>query len=129
MINCKNVTMSKKLTNNYIFRKFTCGLSKIETAKLCFKNVRTITCWDSGQEIPPECKRLMKLYCCRDLEAINENWRGWKIVKGRLVTPNGWTLTPDRIVTGNALLEINADHDRYSKAVIMQTARLLRNLP
>nr|WP_255725123.1 DUF3653 domain-containing protein [Photobacterium sp. OFAV2-7] len=71
----------------------------------------------------------MKLYCCRDLEAINENWRGWKIVKGRLVTPNGWTLTPDRIVTGNALLEINADHDRYSKAVIMQTARLLRNLP
>ncbi|WP_415721582.1 DUF3653 domain-containing protein [Photobacterium ganghwense] len=124
----KSDTMSKKITNNYIFRKFTCGLSREETAELCFKTVRTVTRWDEGQEIPPVCRRLMKLYSCRDLEAINENWRGWKIKHGELVTPNGWSLTPDRIVTGNALLEINAEDDRKTKAAIMKAARLLRKV-
>lgn len=122
-------TMSKNLTNNYIFRKFTCGLTKIQAANLCFKSVRTVTRWDKGQEIPPECRRLMKLYSCCDLEAVNEDWRGWRIKAGRLVTPNGWSLSPDRIITGNALLEINAENDRQCKAMILKTARLLQNLP
>ncbi|WEM44740.1 DUF3653 domain-containing protein (plasmid) [Photobacterium sp. DA100] len=71
----------------------------------------------------------MKLYSCRDLAAINDNWRGWQIKQGELVTPNGWTLTPDRIVTGNALLQISADSDRELKAAIIRTARLLHQLP
>jgi hypothetical protein len=50
-----------EMTKNYIFREFECGLSKEETAKLCFKSLRTITDWDKGKEIPPECKRLMRL--------------------------------------------------------------------
>ncbi|WP_064608552.1 DUF3653 domain-containing protein [Photobacterium sp. J15] len=121
--------MSKQITNNYIFRKFTCGLSRIETAKLCFKSVKTVTRWDNGQKIPPECRRLMKLYSCSDLEAVNDKWRGWRIKQGELITPSGWSLTPDRIVTGNALLEINAEDDSRTKALIIKTARQLQNLP
>ncbi|HFQ5220714.1 TPA: DUF3653 domain-containing protein, partial [Vibrio vulnificus] len=122
----KRDIMSKRVNNNYIFRKFICGLSKNQAVELCFKSMRTITRWDAGQEIPPECRRLMKLYSCADLEAINESWRGWQIRQGKLITPNGWSLTPDRIITGNALIEINAENDRQAKAMIMKAARLLR---
>ena len=121
--------MSKKITNNYIFRKFTCGLSRIEAAELCFKSVRTITRWDGGQEIPPECRRLMKMYAGRNIGVLNEEWEGWIIYKEELIVPGGWSLTPERIITGNALLEIGADNDRQNKAVIMRAARLLNTLP
>ena len=120
--------MSKKLTNNYIFRKFTCGLSKIEAANLCFKSVRTVTRWDNGQEIPPECRRLMKMYSGRELGALNENWDGWRINKEELIVPGGWSLTPDRIITGNALLELNNENDRVYKMKIMKAARLLNTI-
>lgn len=121
--------MSKFLTNNYIFRKFTCGLTKKETAELCFKSVRTVTRWDAGQEIPPECRRLMKMYAGRELGGIGDIWRGWRISREELITPSGWGLSPDRIITGNALLEINAESDSKTKAEILRTARLLRKLP
>ncbi|SPY28497.1 Uncharacterised protein [Photobacterium damselae] len=40
--------MAREMTKNYYFRKFQCGLSKKDTAELCFKSVRTVTRWDSG---------------------------------------------------------------------------------
>jgi hypothetical protein len=30
------------------------------------------------------------------------------MAKGELITPSCWGLTPDRIITGNALIEIGA---------------------
>ena len=121
--------MTKKHSENYIFRKFICGLSKIEAANLCFKTVRTVTRWDSGQDIPPECRRLMKMYSGRELGVFHERWEGWRISKEKLIIPGGWNLTPDRIITGNALLEIGAEQDSKNKATIIQTARRLKNLP
>ncbi|WP_064608587.1 DUF3653 domain-containing protein [Photobacterium sp. J15] len=118
-----------QLTKNYIFRFYQCGLSIENTAKLCFKTVRTVTQWDKGKSIPPECKRLMRMYSGLELDPLGDEWRGWSIRGGRLITPNSWSLTPDRIITGNALLEINAENDRKLKAEIIKTARLLRKLP
>ncbi len=69
------------------------------------------------------------MYAGRELGAIGDIWRGWWLSKEELVTPNGWSLNPDRIITGNALLEINAENDRQAKAHILRTARLLKNLP
>lgn len=127
----RNMTHSnqrRKITDNLIFRMYKCGLSIEETATLCFKSVRTVTEWDRGKPIPPECRRLMKIYSCRDLEPLHEDWRGWKIKKGELITPSGWAITPDRIISGNALLEIDAENDRKTKATIIRTARLLQRL-
>ncbi|WP_273857043.1 DUF3653 domain-containing protein [Photobacterium sp. GSS17] len=70
----------------------------------------------------------MKLYSSRDLGPLHEDWRGWKIIQRELITPNGWSLTPDRIITGNALLEINSDDDRRMKALIIETARNLQKI-
>ncbi|MBF4348391.1 regulator, partial [Vibrio anguillarum] len=43
-----------EMTKNYVFREFECHLSKEETAKLCFKSVRTVNEWDGGKNIPKE---------------------------------------------------------------------------
>ncbi|STY92178.1 Uncharacterised protein [Vibrio anguillarum] len=48
-----------EMTKNYFFREFEYGLSAEDTAKLCFKSVRTVNEWDGGKNIPKECKRLM----------------------------------------------------------------------
>ncbi|MBY5946102.1 regulator [Photobacterium rosenbergii] len=114
-----------KLTENYIFRFFKCGLSIEETAELCFKSVRTVTRWDAGNPIPPECRRLMRMYSGLELDPLSDEWRGWRIQKGQLITPNSWSLTPNRIVAGNALLEINADNDQKTKSSILHVARVL----
>ncbi|WP_064604191.1 regulator [Photobacterium sp. J15] len=118
-----------ELTKNYIFRFYQCGLSIEDTAKLCFKTVRTVTLWDKGKPIPPECKRLMRMYAGIELDPLGDEWREWSLKKGRLITPNNWSLTPERIITGNALLEINAEDDRKLKAEIIRVARLLKKLP
>ncbi|MCW8329398.1 DUF3653 domain-containing protein [Photobacterium sp. SDRW27] len=68
------------------------------------------------------------MYSGRKLGVLNEQWKDWRICKEELIVPGGWSLTPDRIIAGNALLEINAENDRQSKAIIIRAARLLRNI-
>ncbi|PSV43191.1 regulator [Photobacterium indicum] len=118
--------VSSKFTGNYIFRKFECGLSKYETSELCFKSVRTITRWDGGQDIPPECKRLMRMYTGREV-GISESWIGWRITKENLISPNGLSISSNKVLTGTAILEIGAEQDSYNLSLIMKTARALRN--
>lgn len=42
-----------------------------------------------------------------------------QVSKGKLITPDGWPLTPDRIVMRNALIEIGAaDGLRFQREVL-----------
>ncbi|WP_318442701.1 DUF3653 domain-containing protein [Photobacterium leiognathi] len=119
----------RQITQNAYFRIYICGLSVKKTAELCLKSVKTVEGWDRGRTIPPICKRLMKLYCNKDLDPTCDDWNGWKINKGELITPNGWVLTPDRIVMGNALVEIGAENDKKTRHEILKIARMLKKLP
>ncbi|MCD9479346.1 regulator [Photobacterium phosphoreum] len=121
--------MRTNLTQNYIFRKFVCGLSKKDTAALCFKSVTTVTRWDKGNPIPPECKRLMRIYRGMELATINPKWKGWRIDNGELTNEAGISLKPEQILMGHALMEINSENERVLKTKIIQTARMLKNLP
>lgn len=51
----------REMSKNYIFRELECRMTKEEVDELCFKYVRTVTGWDEGNPIPPECKRLMRM--------------------------------------------------------------------
>ena len=62
-----------EMSKNYIFRELECQMTKEEVAELCFKTVRTVTGWDEGKPIPPECKRLMRMAKGREL-SIYEEW-------------------------------------------------------
>lgn len=119
----------RQITQNAYFRIYICGLSLEKTAELCFKSVKTVEGWDRGRKIPPICKRLMKLYCNKDLDPICDDWHGWKINQGELITPNGWSLTPEKIVMGNALIEIGAENDKKTRQELLKIARLLKKIP
>ncbi|ELG2961125.1 phage protein [Vibrio fluvialis] len=114
----------RKMTKNYIFRKFECELSKKETAELCFKTVRVITGWDAGREIPPECKRLMRMAKSRELSHLVE-WEGFRMINGKLELPTGKLITPQQILTSIALLEIQSELEIKTTSKLLKIARAI----
>ncbi|MBL4830183.1 MAG: phage protein [Aliivibrio sp.] len=117
-----------QMTRNYTFRVFKCSLSVEETAKLCFKSVRTVTRWDSGKvDIPPECRRLMKLYSGFEFSDDDE-WYGFSFVKGRLLLPTGVMAQPQQILTGMALVEICCSDDRRTMTRLLKYARAIARI-
>ena len=116
-----------EMTKNYIFREFECRLTEEATAKLCFKSVRTVKEWDKGKTIPPECKRLMRLATKNKLSTLDA-WYGFKIVNNLLELPTGQKVTPQQILTGIALVEIESTEDIKTKAKLLKYARAIAKL-
>ncbi|MBY8210006.1 regulator [Vibrio fluvialis] len=117
----------RKMTKNYIFRKFECELSKEETAKLCFKSVKTVTGWDKGNKIPPECKRLMRMAKSKELSHLT-NWDEFKMVKGKLELPTGQQISSQELITGIALLSIQSELEINTSTKLLKLARVLARL-
>ncbi len=113
-----------KLTNNQIFREFKCGLSLEETASLCFKQLSTIERWDRGEEIPPECKRLMRMYSNREL-GMSSDWDGFELIGDELKTPFGRYVNAKQMILALALLEIDSESDRRTCSLVVKLARSL----
>ncbi|KJY87361.1 phage protein [Vibrio neptunius] len=116
-----------EMTKNYIFREFECGLSIEETAHLCFKSVRTVKGWDSGNSIPKECKRLMRIYKRSEL-SHSEEWQGFRMNKNSLELPTGQLVTPQQILAGIGLLEINSELEILTSTQLLKLARALSKL-
>lgn len=112
------------MTKNYIFRKFECGLSKEETAKLCFKTVRVVTGWDNGKDIPKECRRLMRMSKGRELSHL-ESWENFRISYEYLELPTGDRITPQQILTAVALLSIQSELEIMTSTKLLKLARCL----
>ncbi|KIP73028.1 phage protein [Vibrio alginolyticus] len=121
------MTNFRKMSKNYVFREFECGLSVEEAAKLCFKSVRVVKLWDSGKPIPPECKRLMRMTKGREL-ATSEAWENFKMHKETLELPTGQLVTPQEILIGIALLEIGAESDNLIASKIMKYVRAINRI-
>ncbi|MGI2788871.1 regulator [Vibrio fluvialis] len=116
-----------EMTKNYIFREFECGLTREQTAELCFKSVRTVTEWDKGKTIPPECKRLMRMTKGRELSS-SEQWKNFKMHQDRLELPTGKLVTAQQVLTGIALLEIGAASDHKLASRLLRYARVLKGI-
>ncbi|MCE7615549.1 regulator [Vibrio fluvialis] len=116
-----------EMSKNYIFREFECGLTKEQTAELCFKSVRTVTEWDKGKPIPPECKRLMRMIRGRELSACHE-WENFVMRYDRLELPTGQLATAQQVLLGLALLELGASSDIRVAHNILKYVRALRKL-
>ncbi|MGY3569726.1 regulator [Vibrio paucivorans] len=116
-----------EMTKNYIFREFNCGIGIEQAAKLCFKSVRTVKAWDMGKPIPYECKRLMKMH--KRLELSHEpEWEGFRMVAGRLELPTGSKVSPQQIITGIALLEIQSELEIKTSRKLLAYARALAQI-
>nr|WP_321460806.1 regulator [uncultured Vibrio sp.] len=116
-----------EMTKNYIFREFECGLSVKQAAELCLKTVRTVKEWDKGKDIPPECKRLMRMTKGRELSSSKE-WEHFKMHYDKLELPTGQLVTAQQVLTGLALLEIGALTDLEVAARVLKYARAIARL-
>ncbi|KOO14391.1 regulator [Vibrio xuii] len=117
----------RDITKNYVFREFECGLSIDETSNLCFKSIRTVKSWDQGNEIPDVCKRLMRKHKHLELSHCRE-WEGFRMTKGRLELPTGQLVSPQQILTGIGLLDINSELEIKTSTRLLQLARAITNI-
>ncbi len=117
-----------KMTKNEIFRKYLCDLTIEETAKLCFTSVMQVKLWDEGEEIPQICRRLMKVSKGRESIHPNEQWEGFKMNKLRMETPTGQLVTPQEILAGLALLEIQSPEELQTTSKLVKHARAIANI-
>ncbi len=110
------------------FREIECGLTVEETANLCFKTVRQVKLWDTGKvEIPPECKRLMRMVKGRELHN-KPDWEGFRMSGDFLILPNGQHVTAQRLLTAINVLEIGSDLELKTTAKLIRNARMLAKL-
>lgn len=102
-------------------------MTKEEVAKLCFKTVRTVTGWDEGKPIPPECKRLMRMVKGRELSTCDE-WEQFKMIHGTMELPTGQIVKPQQILAGIALLEIQSELELKTSTYLLKIARSIARI-
>lgn len=117
----------REMSKKYIFRELECQMTKEEVAELCFKSVRTVTGWDEGNPIPPECKRLMRMAKGREL-SISEDWEQFKMLYDRMELPTGQVVRPQQILAGIALLGIQSELEIKTSTHLLGLARAIANI-
>jgi hypothetical protein len=117
----------REMSKNYIFRELECQMTKEEVAELCFKSVRTVTGWDEGKQIPPECKRLMRMAKGREL-SISEDWEQFKMLYDRMELPTGQVVRPQQILAGIALLGIQSELEIKTSTHLLKIARTIARI-
>ncbi|MFA0629693.1 regulator [Vibrio splendidus] len=117
----------REMSKNYIFRELECQMTKKEVAELCFKSVRTVTGWDEGNPIPPECKRLMRMAKGREL-SVSEDWEQFKMLYDRMELPTGQAVRPQQIMAGIALLGIQSELEIKTSTHLLRLARAIANI-
>ncbi|BDU37183.1 hypothetical protein TUMSATVNIG2_16520 [Vibrio nigripulchritudo] len=55
----------------------------------------------------------------------HKDWEGFKITGNRLVLPDGERVTPQQLITGLALIEINTDLEIEIKRKLLKYARII----
>ena len=66
---------------------FTFNLKEI--ARLCRVSVKTARRWRQGHSVPPA-GAIMIL--SGDLGNLDPVWRGWRVFRGKLISPEGWEI-------------------------------------
>ncbi|WP_122055530.1 phage protein [Vibrio sp. Evd11] len=117
----------REMSNNYIFRALECQMTKEEVAELCFKTVRTVTGWDEGNPIPPECKRLMRMAKGREL-SVSDDWIQFKMLYDRMELPTGQVVRPQQILAGIALLGIQSELEIKTSTSLLKLARAIAEI-
>ncbi len=115
------------MTTNQIFREFNCGLSIGDVAQICCKSIGTVQGWDKGNPIPNECRKLMKIHKRMALSHYEE-WKGFKVVANKLELPTDQLVSPQQVLTGIALLEIQSELEIKTSRKLLSCARVLASL-
>lgn len=60
-------------------------------------HVTTARRWKRAPRVPAWLARLVRVLIEGELGDVSESWRGWRLVRGELISPEGWTATPGEV--------------------------------
>lgn len=76
------------------------ALARIEPqrlAELAGVHVSTARRWIRTGKCPRSVARLVRVCLCGELDDIHAAWRGWRLVRGTLYSPEGWEFSPGAV--------------------------------
>jgi len=65
------------------------GLTPRELVQLTGTSLASARRWVRSRQIPPLAKRLLELVRERDLGYVDPAWQGWKLLRKKIVCPDG----------------------------------------
>lgn len=106
-----------------------CLLNRRTCAKFLGVTVRTVQNWDTGaRRVPWSVVRLLRLLRQGDLGALEDGWDGFRLVRGKLVTPDGrafrqedlrrWWLTVEHARLFNKRYQAESEDRRRATAAL-----------
>lgn len=72
------------------------GLPASYIARICKVDLATARRWKRGATCPPYTALAL---LAMDLGAFSVRWKGWKLKRGILVSPEGWEATPGDVLS------------------------------
>jgi len=75
------------------------GIDAAALAALGCVHLSTARRWKRTGKCPRVIARLVRVCHCGELDDIHRAWRGWRLVRGTLYSPEGWAFTPGAVRT------------------------------
>lgn len=72
------------------------GIPAAAIARICKVDIRTARRWKAGERRMPETARMV---LAGDLGSFDSAWRGWRFCGGKLMSPEGWELSPGDVLS------------------------------
>lgn len=86
-----------------------------EIADAAGVDISTARRWKRANRLPEPVARLLAITKLGRLDAIG--WRGWRMVRGELVSPEGWTYQPGEVLALTLLRQrvsvLQAEHRKF----------------
>jgi hypothetical protein len=73
------------------------GLSASTISDLCHVSLPTARRWKRRRQVPASHARLLELLIFGQLGALCSAWSGWRMREGKLITPEGWSVSPGEV--------------------------------
>jgi hypothetical protein len=72
------------------------GIPAETIALLCKVHIRTARRWKNGERRMPETARMI---LANDLGCFDPAWTGWAMRDGKLISPEGWEVSPGDVLS------------------------------
>jgi hypothetical protein len=76
------------------------GINVNELARICHVSLKTAARWKSGTTCPPESALLL---LAGDLGCFDAAWKGWRVARGNMISPEGWEITLGDVISSPLL--------------------------
>lgn len=76
------------------------GITIKEIARICHVDLTTARRWKRGARCPPKSALLLIL---GDIGCFDEGWKGWRLYRGNLISPEGWEITKGDVLSSPLL--------------------------